>query len=611
MNNSNNQDSKADFSGFVVSYIEGLKERTRAEKKGVNYGLDWLIYQLGLAQSWEPFRLPFFRTEGVPKSKTEGEFGIDIAFLRKGGGELVIFVLKDERLTNSTWVKQQFYDDIVKASSPNLNAPELDNVENVVIVLAYNKDEDSNGKQLYDNYVANAPKELSSGVTLTFERWNLTKIAASVGQKLLSPSLLPAGLSGHFSYIASQFEDFQFGNEFWCKQLVPGWERFLNEVISNRGINIEAIRIISVSLTILSHKKGISRGSEFGWLDLAEEASMKLWAAFEDAPEKVQVEIFKFWQELYVVELGRIYLNNFSFLTSAHSMSIGSRFGIGVDPINAAYKAYWHLGRLGVLWMSFFMTKSLAEEQDKEGLERSMDRISTQVLRFVMSEPAALRPLIDTHHVQLVLVWLMLGNIDQSSIVEDWLKSILNRLFIRRIGQCEIPFINGANDLATVGECAAVGDGEGLTTNSSYLVLVMLELACSLPLERAANLASSIYQQLVYGLGPDGEPFPRAQTDLVSWTPPEEFVALLLSGSAVGGIGRTVDTLGDPTSGGEEIIRAIKKRISIEREKYPFSLKNTGIPYEVVCLACMRNNQPLPPEYWRTFIFQDESEQES
>ena len=85
---------------FINSYILSLKERTRNEKKGLQIGFDWIIYNLGIAKNWVPTNLPFFRSisENNFITKTGAQFGIDMAFL--AGNELIIFVLKDEELNN-------------------------------------------------------------------------------------------------------------------------------------------------------------------------------------------------------------------------------------------------------------------------------------------------------------------------------------------------------------------------------------------------------------------------------------------------------------------------------------------------------------------------------
>src|SRR5947208_1211887 len=90
---------------FLTYYVRSLAERTRVEKTGTKFGFDWIIYGLGLAEGLIPVRLPFFRSgpNEISKTKTEVEFGIDLAFLSGDGAVLTVFVLKDEVLTNASW----------------------------------------------------------------------------------------------------------------------------------------------------------------------------------------------------------------------------------------------------------------------------------------------------------------------------------------------------------------------------------------------------------------------------------------------------------------------------------------------------------------------------
>lgn len=56
---------------FVTYYLQNLSERTRREKTGTKWGIDWITYNIGLARFGKPVRLPFLRhgAEGFPKSK--------------------------------------------------------------------------------------------------------------------------------------------------------------------------------------------------------------------------------------------------------------------------------------------------------------------------------------------------------------------------------------------------------------------------------------------------------------------------------------------------------------------------------------------------------------
>jgi hypothetical protein len=161
---------------FVTYYLQNLSERTRREKTGTKWGIDWIAYNIGLARFGKTVRLPFLRhgSGGFPKSKTEAEFGIDVAFVSEDGSELIVFVLKDEPLTNTTWTANGFDRDLRMAITPDLGAPDLEHVTRVTITLAYNKDDNQNGIEIYDRFVAAAPTTVGDKVALHFVRWNLS-----------------------------------------------------------------------------------------------------------------------------------------------------------------------------------------------------------------------------------------------------------------------------------------------------------------------------------------------------------------------------------------------------------------------------------------------------
>ena len=58
---------------FITFYLHGLNERTRREKNGPKWGIDWVVYNIGSAAFGKPVRLPFLRGSNAdyPKSKVE------------------------------------------------------------------------------------------------------------------------------------------------------------------------------------------------------------------------------------------------------------------------------------------------------------------------------------------------------------------------------------------------------------------------------------------------------------------------------------------------------------------------------------------------------------
>jgi hypothetical protein len=225
------------ITSFLTYYVRSLAERTRVEKASTKFGVDWVIYNLALAEDLRPYRLPFFRSgpDEISKTKTEAEFGVDCSFLSPDGQTLTIFVLKDEELRNATWVGNGFDADLRKAAAPDLTPPEFKDVRAVRIVLAYNKDEDQNGIQLFSNLAKALGTKVSDDVTLSFERWNLTAIVEAVKLRLLTPSLLPQKFFSLFNYLCSQVADFRHGSDEWTGQLIPNWRRFLDDVLEDNA----------------------------------------------------------------------------------------------------------------------------------------------------------------------------------------------------------------------------------------------------------------------------------------------------------------------------------------------------------------------------------------
>ncbi len=202
---------------FLTYYVQGLKERTREEKSGTKYGFDWIIYNLGLSEKWTPLRLPFLRSgpKTLQKRRQRMSSAWTCHFLSANRKELTIFVLKDEVLNSKNWCNNSFDVDLRKAAIPDLSSSETSKVRRVRVILAYNKDEDRSGRELFDRFVANQPKAIGNGVALVFETWNLTVLVERIQCSLLSPSLLPQRFFSHFSYLCSQFSDFAHGSDEW------------------------------------------------------------------------------------------------------------------------------------------------------------------------------------------------------------------------------------------------------------------------------------------------------------------------------------------------------------------------------------------------------------
>src|SRR5205823_5154646 len=130
------------------------------------------------------------------------------------------------------------------ATTVDLTSSQLKEVSEAKVVLAYNKDEDSAGVELFERLTKSLTRP---AVRLEFERWNLTTLTESVKQKLLTPSLLPQRFFSLFSYICAQFADFQYGSDEWSNQLIPNWRQFLTDVLKDNS-DERTVRLIPVAL---------------------------------------------------------------------------------------------------------------------------------------------------------------------------------------------------------------------------------------------------------------------------------------------------------------------------------------------------------------------------
>ncbi len=531
---------------FLLEYIRSLKERSRFEKTGFKNGIDWLIFELGIQKNWLPTRTPFsIDTEQKLKSKSEAELGIDIAFLSKNKRTLYIFVLKDEKLNNSNWTSAGFDTDIRKAASPDMKQEGLEKVQTIKIIIAYNKDEDRNGVELYENFTNGLPKYFGSNkeYKIKFERWNLTRIVEEVGNHLITPDLLPNQLTSQFRYICSQIKDFDYCSKEWLNQLEPNWKNFVEAVLGN-DVNVNKINLLALSLYILKDSWKSEKESYAGWIDLVEWTMLALWRRHyklsnSKKDKKVKAQIFSVWTRVYVAELEMYFGTVDSVLRTQHGLSLGNlSFDMNLIPINDAFRAFWHMGRLGLLSRAI---QEIDFGEDHENIVKNrIIKISELLLEFLRANPATSRPLLDLHHIELFLVWLILYQAGRNDEINLWLIELEKVLTIRRFSKAvNLPFIQSGNDLdALVKDTLGEADDFESEESSSYLILMLIELCFSLGDEKQRDDRIEMFmQRLVKGLDKNGESYGKKDgnikksIDLVSWSPPENWEEKLISGS--------------------------------------------------------------------------------
>lgn len=593
---------------FLTNYVMSLAERTRIEKNNIKIGFDWIIYNLALVSNWTPVRLPFFRQPeaSAAKTKTEAEFGIDFSFLLPDRDALLIFVLKDEELNNQNWTKHNFDSDLRMASAPDLSSKELSLLKEVKIILAYNKDENKTGIDLFNCLTASLGTKIGDGISLSFERWNLTKIIEEVKENLISPDLLPQYLSSLFSYICSQAADFNFGSMEWENQLIPNWKNFI-KIILNEPIEERKLRLIPVSLLILYQYKKNTPDSYPGWIDLIEWAMLPLWECYRSiSDKKLKTIIIEIWLQLYVAELERYFIEIAPVLTTEHGLH--NKKAPGLTPINDAHIAYWHIGRLGILTLApqdFFVADD--DKEGKSSIANLVNRTVEWLARCLRMNPSTMRPLIDLNHIELFLIWLILWQAGREGEIYEWLSDLESRLLVRRIGNANLPFIEGRNRMDLVAEYAATSiKPPEYTDNSSYLLLMILELCFSLEDKYRDELLNRYYKRIVRGIGDDNNPLANFEIDLIGWSPPDDWAKRILKEQVTDGIAITTGNFERVAKADDPLSKKIEEFIMQSREKFPFK-RPCDIPLTVYILACIKHRSPLPPEFWRGIIFKNKS----
>ena len=587
---------------FVADYLYSLYERTRKERAGTKWGLDWVIYNLGLARFGKPVRLPFMRSGGQDygKSKVEAEFGIDLAFLSENRRNLVIFVLKDEPLTNKSWTNNDFDRDLRMAMAPDLNTEEFDEVISITVILAYNKDDEQNGIALYTRFTSSAPLTVRGNVSLGFLRWNLSELVEQTIDHILSPSLVPERFFGQLSYLAAQVGDFTHGSDAWEQQLLPNWKRFLNDILAE---NVRGTSLVPIALIILNQHAQTNISFSTGWIDLIEWAALALWNQYARQPEDNTLACAQhFWNDFYMVELELFYRSNIEALGTEHSVDLIGR-GSFIGPLVAASVAFWHVARLGLLSLQASATlqtqgssKNIANEKRQE--------FAHWMTMLLNANVSAHRPLLDIHHIEIFLIAECFRTAGRLEDLGEFIVDLQSRLFLRRSGHNDLPFLDSANSLRNVLEQVATKPANSLvSTQSSFFVLALLELCCLIPDDLREQLIEVIHRRLVLGAPDVGDPGEFKPLDLMSWIPPADWAQVIFAGPIQEGEAVVVHHFSDNRDAtAQEIIDGMRRVVAEMRKVQIFRLP-ADIPLAALVLACLRYGSPLPPEIWRRHAF--------
>jgi hypothetical protein len=600
--------NRESIKSFVTDYVHGLHERTRREKTGTKWGLDWVIYNLGLSRFGKPARLPFMRSGGedYSKSKVEAEFGVDLAFVSEDRRDLVIFVLKDEPLTNKTWTNNDFDRDLRMAMAPDLSAEGLEQVASVTVILAYNKDDEQNGIALYNRLVSSAPARLRETVLLRFVRWNLSELVEQTIEHVMSPSLVPERFFGQLSYLAAQVADFTHGSDAWEQQLRPNWRRFVDDVLQETGVR--GTTLVPVALIILNQHARTNISFVTGWIDLIEWAAIALWNRYaKGGDRRILHDVQRFWKDFYMAELESFYRSNVEALGTEHSIDQLAQ-GSFVGTIAAGWVTFWHLARLGLLSLQAGEDSQMHRDAQEQRDDTRIQEIADWITMLLNANAGGYRPVLDIQHIEIVLLAECFRKAGRSDQLGWFIGNLQERLYVRRLGKSDLPFLDGANSLQNVFEQVATKPADPVVvTQSSFFVLVLLELCCLIPDDSREELIAVIHRRLVLGALDQGELGDGKPLDLMSWIPPDDWIEKVFAGAIHEGEAVVVHRFSETRDAkGAEILAAMRRTVAEMRKVHTFQLP-ADIPIAALVLGCLRYGSPLPPELWRRHAFPEAS----
>ena len=338
------------------------------------------------------------------------------------------------------------------AIMPDLDAEGLEDVSCVTVILAYNKDDEQNGIELYDRFVSDAPSTLRDVISLRFVRWNLSDLVEQTILHVLSPSLLPEHFFGQLSYLSAQVSDFRHGSDEWERQLVPNWRRSADDLLRESGSSRSGADPSGADHIAPAQCRRIQNSLETGWIDLVEWAAIALWdyhAQHSDAG--VLRAIQRFWTDFYIGELDRFYRSYIEDLSTEQSIDqMGN--GSYVGAVAASYVAYWHLGRLGLLSVEIAGSQNDGDPTRQQMRGDRLHEIANWTALLANGNVSVFRPVLDIQHIEFFLLTEVWRNAGRGAETAALMENLLSRLYLRRLGQSDLPFLDGTNSFDNVFE---------------------------------------------------------------------------------------------------------------------------------------------------------------
>lgn len=596
---------------FLRQYIASLSEETQRTTAGDRFGFDYLIEQLGLAERWILHRAPSHvpvSSEDLPVPKKEEEHGIDYAFLTGDRRTVIIFVLKDEKLTYRNFISERFDVDLRRAAQQDLTVPDLVGVTAVRIVLAYNKGDEEEGVEEFNRLVKTLGTKIGDHATLGFERWNIDRLVDEVEAKLFTPALLPPNFFKALTYICAQVGDFPHGSAQWEEVLVPDWKEFVDRILKD-PVTVRSVWMVAAALPVVWEHGKQASAFETGWLELLEWAMLALWhAALRSGKKDVANAVQEIWMMTYVRQLERFYGTHAGGLGVEDSLTGTS--DVSFEPVTQTYHSYWHLARLGILW------HGLAELKFKKGAndarvaqEKSLRELAAIMQNFHVANAGTLRPLLDSHHIELFLVWSVYYGTDNTAAIAVWLRQLHERIFFRRREGGAFRVIANDNDWDSVFEMIIEQKPPAKSYGrTSYLLLMLEEMCFGLPESDRDELLESLHVLTVLGRNGKGESLKfEEEIELASWAPPDGWELKMLTGTMENGkdAGVAITTSNferEPRDAQVSITERLREFVRQTRERYPLK-RETNLPLSVIFLAAVKHRTPIPPEFWRLGVF--------
>jgi hypothetical protein len=239
---------------------------------------------------------------------------------------------------------------------------------------------------------------------------------------------------------------------------------------------------------------------------------------------------------------------------------------------------------------------SIADEKRQE--------FANWMIALLNANVSARRPLLDIQHIEIFLVAECFRTAGRFEDLGEFIVDLQSRLFLRRFGRNDLPFLDSANSLRNVFEQVATKPADSLvSTQSSFFVLVLLELCCLIPDDSKEQLIAAIHRRLVLGAADVGDPGEFKPLDLMSWIPPSDWAQMIFAGPIQEGEAVVVRRFSNNRyAEAPEILAGMRRIVTEMRKVQTFELP-ADIPLSALVLACLRYGSPLPPEIWRRHAF--------